>query len=223
MDYGEAFLLVPTRNGTSREDEHSATEAYSQAFRRACSKFGLGRYLYDLGKLRLPYDPEQKWLAITRVEHVAWVERLYRDAGLPLSSRVTAVQPAVSQADSTVVHSSPSSSPSPKVAICPAETHDTATTPSLSVRDSSLVSSDRPSGQPSSIMPMQPASYPDDLFLDWVAQQVARNPRRIQGICDFYQVTHLVHLNQQQRANLTQRLKRQQMQTVPSHSLEHTR
>src|SRR5436305_8836117 len=28
MDYGEAFLLVPAKNGSSREDENSATEAY---------------------------------------------------------------------------------------------------------------------------------------------------------------------------------------------------
>ena len=87
-DYGEAFLTVQSKNGTSREDENSATEAYSQAFRRACSKFGLGRYLYNLGKLRLPYDPKYKALALTKAEQLACVEQLYRKAGLVSPPRI---------------------------------------------------------------------------------------------------------------------------------------
>src|SRR5216110_851600 len=88
-DYGEAFLTVPAKNGTSREDENSATEAYSQAFRRACSKFGLGRYLYNLGKVRLPYGPKYKALALTKAEQLACVEQMYRKAGLLSTPRTT--------------------------------------------------------------------------------------------------------------------------------------
>ena len=42
-DYGEAFLASHTRSGEQREEENSATEAYSQGFRRTCAQFRLGR------------------------------------------------------------------------------------------------------------------------------------------------------------------------------------
>jgi len=170
-DYGEAFLTVPSKNGASREDENSATEAYSQAFRRVCAKFGLGRYLYDLGKLRLPYDPQYKKLALTEAEQRTKVEQLYRKEGL---------LPA------------PETAPKPEITRQPAP---------VQARTGSNTS-DQPSGQLT--------HYPNDTFLDWVAQAVARDAKRIQGICDHYKVQSLASLNQVQRANLTQRLKQQQ-------------
>ncbi len=176
-DYGEAFLTVPAKNGTSREDENSATEAYSQAFRRACSKFGLGRYLYNLSKLRLPYDPKYKALALSKAEQLACVEQLYRKAGLVSPPRI---QPQTGTA--------PTPEKNKELGKGPQVTHNEE--------------SDQPSGQPT--------KYPNDTFLDWVAQSVARDPSRIQGICDHYKVQRLSDLNQGQRANLTQRLKQQQ-------------
>ena len=77
-DYGEAFMTTTGKNGSTREDENTATEAYSQAFRRACAKFFLGRYLYDLPKLTLPYDPTTRQIAISKAERIAWVEKLYQ-------------------------------------------------------------------------------------------------------------------------------------------------
>lgn len=41
-------------------DPNTATSAYSQAFKRACCKFGLGRYLYGLPRAWVPYDPQRK-------------------------------------------------------------------------------------------------------------------------------------------------------------------
>jgi hypothetical protein len=81
-DYGEAFMTTRGKNGNTREDENTATEAYSQAFRRACAKFFLGRYLYDLPKLTLPYDPTTRKIAISKAERIAWIEKLYQAQGL---------------------------------------------------------------------------------------------------------------------------------------------
>ena len=187
-DYGEAFLTVPAKNGTSREDENSATEAYSQAFRRACSKFGLGRYLYNLSKLRLPYDPKYKGLALKRAEQLAYVEQLYLQAGLVCTPAPTSKQ-----------ETAPTNGPKPE--------------PSISGNEGPTPHAIQPKQQSG-----QPTSYPNDTFCDWVAQSVARDPSRIQGICDRYQVQTLSELNQGQRANLTQRLKQQQQkepQAVP--------
>jgi hypothetical protein len=39
------------------DDENAATRAEAQAFKRACSCFGLGRYLYDLDKTWVDLDP----------------------------------------------------------------------------------------------------------------------------------------------------------------------
>ena len=76
-----------------REDENTATEAYSQAFRRACAQFLLGRYLYDLPKLTLPYDPKSKRIAISEAERIAWVEKLYMECGLKPRSYSTPGRP----------------------------------------------------------------------------------------------------------------------------------
>jgi hypothetical protein len=80
-DVGESFLSSTTRKGDIREEENSAAEAYSQAFRRACSQFGLGRYLYQLPKLWLPYDAATLPF-LPEGERIAWVEKLYSQAGL---------------------------------------------------------------------------------------------------------------------------------------------
>jgi hypothetical protein len=106
-DYGEAFLSSLSRKGEKHEEENSATEAYSQGFRRACAQFGLGRYLYDLPPLWLPYNPESKTrpIAISDTERIAWIEKLYLQAGLP--PRALRSSPASSSAG-TKASSSPS-------------------------------------------------------------------------------------------------------------------
>ncbi|GHO59189.1 hypothetical protein [Ktedonobacter robiniae] len=82
-DYGESFLMLKNRKGVERENENSATEAYSQGFRRACAQFLLGRYLYTLDALWLPYDGDADRIAVTEGERIAWIEKLYLKAGLP--------------------------------------------------------------------------------------------------------------------------------------------
>src|SRR5216683_1186997 len=81
-DVGEAFLTSLSRKGEPREEENAATEAYSQAFRRACAQFGLGRYLYDLPKAWVPYDPQKRAIALAEEELRQLAERLYRKVGL---------------------------------------------------------------------------------------------------------------------------------------------
>ncbi|HLZ59013.1 MAG TPA: Rad52/Rad22 family DNA repair protein [Ktedonosporobacter sp.] len=81
-DLGEAFLSGLTRQGEVREEENSATQAYSQAFRRACAQFGLGRYLYDLPRLWVPYDPKRHLIALSPEAQVQAIEQLYHQTGL---------------------------------------------------------------------------------------------------------------------------------------------
>ncbi len=81
-DYGEAFLSSVSRKGEMREEENSATEAYSQGFRRACAQFRLGRYLYSLPKVRVLYDPTRREIALSSQQKQELAERLYRKAGL---------------------------------------------------------------------------------------------------------------------------------------------
>lgn len=56
-----------TRASTGEENEGFApgTAAEAQAFKRACVKFGLGRYLYDIPIVWVPYDEKSRKLAET--------------------------------------------------------------------------------------------------------------------------------------------------------------
>lgn len=56
-----------TRASTGEENEGFApgTAAEAQAFKRACSKFGLGRYLYDVPTTWVDYDAERSKLLET--------------------------------------------------------------------------------------------------------------------------------------------------------------
>lgn len=46
------------------DDENAATVAEAQAFKRACTRFGLGRYLYDLPKTFAKYNLKKKKLEL---------------------------------------------------------------------------------------------------------------------------------------------------------------
>lgn len=49
--------LVATANGA---EENAATSAEAQAFKRACAKFALGRYLYSVPQVWADYDPAKR-------------------------------------------------------------------------------------------------------------------------------------------------------------------
>lgn len=49
--------LVATTNGA---EENAATSAEAQAFKRACAKFALGRYLYSAPQVWADYDPARR-------------------------------------------------------------------------------------------------------------------------------------------------------------------
>lgn len=57
----EVTIYGTTRASTGEENEGFApgTAAEAQAFKRACSKFGLGRYLYDIPLQWVEYDAEK--------------------------------------------------------------------------------------------------------------------------------------------------------------------
>ena len=61
-------ILGVTRSSTGESGNDSfsqGTTAEAQAFKRACSRFGLGRYLYDLPTYWMAYDPQRKQLLTT--------------------------------------------------------------------------------------------------------------------------------------------------------------
>jgi hypothetical protein len=68
LDDGAVVLCRLTICGVTRSDigeapkndQNTATSALVQAFKRACVKFGVGRYLYDLPKKWVDYDPRRK-------------------------------------------------------------------------------------------------------------------------------------------------------------------
>jgi len=192
-DYGEAFLTTASKQGNTREAENTATEAHSQAFRRACAKFLLGRYLYDLPKLKLPYDPKSRQIAISSAKRIAWVEKLYMERGLrprafPVARSLQAQHQKAAQESAPLL----ASATLPVVPV---------TEPTVQSQ-SSIAAEQRSQGT-------QPTSYPHDIFLDWVARQVSRDAERIQGICTFYNVPGLAKLSTAQREELTRRLQHQ--------------
>ncbi len=70
LDDGAVVLCRLTICGVTRSDigeapkgdQNTATSALVQAFKRACVKFGVGRYIYDLPKAWVDYDPQRKRL-----------------------------------------------------------------------------------------------------------------------------------------------------------------
>ena len=59
-------------------DPNAWTVAAAQAFKRACAKFGIGRYLYHLPQVWLPYDERTKQIT----EQQQAVLNIYRQAGI---------------------------------------------------------------------------------------------------------------------------------------------
>jgi hypothetical protein len=75
-----------------QNDPNFWTVASAQAFKRACSAFGLGRYLYDLPQPWSEYDANRRRFVSPR----RIVEDMYRQAGL-LGSRRPSVNPATGE------------------------------------------------------------------------------------------------------------------------------
>ncbi len=74
-----AAVVSLTVNGVTRvnvgeaniEDDNAFTTAFAQAFKRACSDFGLGRYLYRLPQVWCDYDPNKRQI-VTNPELPDW-------------------------------------------------------------------------------------------------------------------------------------------------------
>ena len=71
----------------NNNEENTGTEAWSQAFKRACSQFGLGRYLYDLEKEWVPFNLKTKQIDLSKAERRAIARKMYQKAGIALSGQ----------------------------------------------------------------------------------------------------------------------------------------
>jgi len=95
----------------SLEDENAFTSAYAQGFKRACSDFGLGRYLYRLPQVWCDYD-EKRRAIIGAPELPDWArhpDERTKPAAQP-------AQPAQPTAQSAVQPANPAPAPAPSTA-----------------------------------------------------------------------------------------------------------
>ncbi len=87
--------------------ENAATESWAQGFKRACSQFGLGRYLYDLDKQWVPYNRERKQITLDAAGIQNIVRQMYNKAHIAVAggepATPHAAQPAQPQVDSTLI------------------------------------------------------------------------------------------------------------------------
>lgn len=84
--YGVAHTDV---GEATNNEENTGTEAWAQAFKRACSQFGLGRYLYDLEKEWVPFNVQRKQIELSANEKRALVRKMYQKVGLATSEPAT--------------------------------------------------------------------------------------------------------------------------------------
>ncbi|MDX2270503.1 MAG: hypothetical protein NW237_00945 [Cyanobacteriota bacterium] len=89
--WGEAAVICQlTLLGVAREDigevgedgDNKFTSAVARAFKRACSCFGLGRYIYGLPTVWAEYDADRRVFKDVK----GTLEQIYRQAGILLSS-----------------------------------------------------------------------------------------------------------------------------------------
>ncbi len=57
---GESLQASARSDGSTVIEENAATSAEAQAFKRACSAFGLGRYLYSVPQVWAEYDAQRR-------------------------------------------------------------------------------------------------------------------------------------------------------------------
>jgi len=208
-DVGEAFLTSLSRKGEPREEENAATEAYSQAFRRACAQVGLGRYLYDLPKVWVPYDPQKRAIALAEEELRLLAERLYRKAGLlpaaPAAglNGAAASRPEPGQVQAGSSQGSEQPAPAQEPAAHKDEERTTASQQAPLVTTVSGASNGNLREPTAVISPYQRS---------WIERQLGGDPSRIAKVCQFYQVGTLDELSGQQAVELVNRLFAQQEQ-----------
>ncbi len=89
-DVGEA----PLKADNGKDEENTGTEAWAQAFKRACSQFGLGRYLYDLDKEWVPFNVQRKMIDLDKAGKAAIVRKMYQKAGI-LSGQAPTPKPVL--------------------------------------------------------------------------------------------------------------------------------
>jgi len=65
---GESLQASARQDGSTVIEENAATSAEAQAFKRACSAFGLGRYLYSVPQVWAEYDPQRRQFAPTALQ-----------------------------------------------------------------------------------------------------------------------------------------------------------
>ncbi len=223
-DVGEAFLTSLSRKGEPREEENAATEAYSQAFRRACAQFGLGRYLYDLPKAWVPYDPQKRAIALAEEELRQLAERLYRKVGLlPASPSPKLHAAAVSSPVPGQVQPDQSRGPAQSASV-----HEIARLtpdPDLEQEPVQQLSPHMDEEHTSAPKPVPPAPAvtgesngnlreASDVInpyqRSWVERQLGGDPSRIANVCQFYHVGTLDELSGLQTVDLVNRLFAQQ-------------
>lgn len=72
--------IAHTDVGEAGPGENQGTEAWAQAFKRACSQFGLGRYLYDLEKAWVSNNPQRKLIDLDKAGKQDIVRKMYQRA-----------------------------------------------------------------------------------------------------------------------------------------------
>jgi hypothetical protein len=72
--------ITHTDVGEASPGENQGTESWAQAFKRACSQFGLGRYLYDLEKAWVAYNKERKIIDLDKSGKQEIVRKMYARA-----------------------------------------------------------------------------------------------------------------------------------------------
>lgn len=105
-DIGEASLDGPTK-------ENAGTESWSQAFKRACSQAGLGRFLYSLDKVFLPYDKQRKRIDLDANALRGKARELYVKAGIIQRANNSQAQPVSAAPNTPQPTSKPAEQPAP--------------------------------------------------------------------------------------------------------------
>ncbi len=224
-DVGEAFLTSLSRKGEPREEENAATEAYSQAFRRACAQFGLGRYLYDLPKAWVPYDPQKRAIALAEEELRQLVERLYRKVGLLSASPSVKLHGAavarplpgqVQPASAPEISESAPDAALPQEPVQPSSPHKDEERPPVpgTVPHAPSLSGERNGNLHEVSDVINPYQR------SWVERQLGGDPSRIANVCQHYHVSTLDELSGLQTVDLINRLFAQQVQERQRRELE---
>ena len=87
----------------TNNEENTGTEAFAQGFKRACSQFGLGRYLYDLEKEWVPFNPQKKQIDLDKAGKSAIVRKMYQKAGIAVPGQPKQAAPAAVEAPTSML------------------------------------------------------------------------------------------------------------------------